>query len=526
MPTNAENNRRIAKNTLMLYVRMLLTMAISLYTSRVVLATLGVDDFGLYNVVGGVVAMFAFINNAMATSTQRYLSFEIAANNPVALQRTFNATLVLHIGIALAVIVLAETLGLWYLNEKMIIAPDRMEAAHWVYQFAVASFAVTIVQVPYTAAIFAHERMNLFAYISLLDVVLKLLIVFLLTQERFDALKLYALLMFVVTLLVALVYRHYVKRNYQESHFKHTFKRSDKESRFKWALDIPLYKTLINYSGWNLFGSMAGVFMGQGINLLLNLFFGTAINAARGVAFQVNNAVNGFVLNIQAAMNPQIVKSYAVDDKGYMHQLIIRSSKYSFFLLFFLEWPLLLETDLVLQVWLKEVPPYAVLFTQLVLVNTLIDCVSGSLMTATQATGRIKTYQVVVGSLLMANLPIAYLLLKAGYPPQSAFYVGICISLIAFFFRLSFVSPMIQLRKRTYLLQVMGRLIPLVVITSIPTLLLRYYLPDGWLRFLLIGLSSVLLAVTAIYVTGLTKQEKQFLHTQLNKFIPNKRHQP
>ena len=513
MPTNAENNRRIAKNTLMLYVRMILTMAISLYTSRVVLATLGVDDFGIYNVVGGVVAMFAFINNAMATSTQRYLSFEIAGNNPVALQRTFNAALVLHIGIALSVVLLAETLGLWYLNEKMIIPPDRMVAARWVYHFAVASFAVTIIQVPYTAAIFAHERMNLFAYISLLDVVLKLVIVFLLTQERFDALKLYALLMFIVTLLVALVYRHYVKRSYQES-------------RFKWTLDIPLYKTLISYSGWNLFGSMAGVFMGQGINLLLNLFFGTAINAARGIAFQVNNAVNGFVLNIQAAMNPQIVKSYAVDDRGYMHQLIIRSSKYSFFLLFFLEWPLLLEADLVLQVWLKEVPPYAVLFTRLVLVNTLIDCVSGSLMTATQATGRIKTYQAVVGSLLMANLPIAYLFLKAGYPPQSAFYVGICISLIAFVFRLSFVSPMIQLRKRTYLLNVMGRLVPLVIITSIPTILIRLYLPDGWLRFLLIGFSSVLLAGASIYLTGLTKQEKDFLHTQLNKFIPNKRPKP
>jgi O-antigen/teichoic acid export membrane protein len=319
----SEANKRIAKNTVMLYIRMLFSMVVSLYTSRIVLNTLGVEDYGIYNVVGGIITMFSFLNGAMAAGTQRFLTFELGKNDAIQLSRVFSMSMSIHLMIALVVFVLGETLGLWFVNTQLTIPSERMAAANWVYQFSVLSAMVGIWSVPYNASIIAHERMNVYAYVSILEVILRLLIVFLLQWFGFDKLKFYAVLVFSVSLTIRFIYGRYSKLHFSETRFK-----------FYWNKD--LFNTLVSYAGWNLWGNLAVVAHDQGVNILLNIFFGPAVNAARGIAYSVKAAVYSFVQNFQVAMNPQIIKSFASGDFKNMHQLIFQGSKFSFFLLFFL----------------------------------------------------------------------------------------------------------------------------------------------------------------------------------------------
>ena len=418
MSVTNENTKLIAKNTMLLYFRMFLTLGVSLYTSRVVLNTLGVEDFGIYNVVGGVVMMFSFLNSSMASATQRFLSFELGKNDLIQLKKVFSMSVNIHVIIALAIFILAETIGLWFLNTKLVIPAERLYAANWVYQFSILSFMVTILSVPYNAIIIANERMKVYAYVSIIEVILKLIILYILVWFGFDKLKLYAILVFFVSAIIWLIYKTYCNSNFSES-------------KYQYYWDKPLFSTLMNYAGWNLFGNLAVVTMVQGINIMLNLFFGPIVNAARGIAYQVNGAVNSFVINFQMAMNPQIVKSYASGDLKYMHKIIFQGAKYSFFLLFILSLPILLETELILKIWLKNVPEHTIIFTRLAIINVLIDSISGPLMTAAQATGNIKKYQAIVGGLLLLILPISYLFLIMGYPPEITLYISISISIIA-----------------------------------------------------------------------------------------------
>jgi O-antigen/teichoic acid export membrane protein len=320
--TISEDSNRIAKNTIFLYFKMFLTMGVSLYTSRVVLNTLGVTDFGIYNVVGGVVMMFSFLNASMSSATHRFLSFELGKKDFVEFNKVFSTSLNIHAIIAFSILILAETIGLWFLNAHLNIPAERIGAASWVYQFSIFSLMVVILNVPYNATIIAHERMSAYAYISIIDVILQLIIVFILVCFGFDKLKLYAVLGFCASSISRILTKMYCKRNFYES-------------KYRYFYDKSLYKTLLNYAGWNLFGNLAAVTFNQGINILLNIFFGPSINAARGIAYQVNGAVNGFVSNFQMAMSPQLVKSYAANERRYMHHLIIQGSNYSFFLFFF-----------------------------------------------------------------------------------------------------------------------------------------------------------------------------------------------
>lgn len=390
------NNKRIAKNTMLLYFRMILTMLVTLYTSRVVLNTLGVEDFGIYNVVGGVVVMFSFLNSAMSSATQRFLSFELGKNNIKQFTKVFSMSINIHALIAIIILVLAETIGLWFVNTQLVIPTDRMDAANWVYQCSILAFMVTIMSVPYNASIIAHEKMAAFAYISILEVSLKLLIVFMLQWLAFDKLKLYAVLFLLVAVIIRLVYGLYCKYKIEGC-------------RYVWTADKKLFQTLFSYAGWNLWGNMAAVGMDQGVNILLNIFFGPVVNAARGIAYQLSSAVRMFVSNFQMAVNPQIVKRYAVEDITSMHKLIFVSSKASYLLLLFLGLPLAIEANFVLSLWLGDVPEYTVVFVRLVIVIMLIDSLSGSLITAAQATGRIKLYQTLVGGLLLFIVPISYI---------------------------------------------------------------------------------------------------------------------
>jgi O-antigen/teichoic acid export membrane protein len=485
---------------------MLITMGVSLYTSRIVLATLGVEDFGIYNVIGGVVLMFSFLNNAMAAGTQRFLSFELGIENYTQLKKTFSMLLNIHAIIAFIIFVLAETIGFWFLNTKLNIPYDRMEAARWIYQFSVLSFMITVITVPYHASIIAHEKMNMFAYISIIDVCLKLLIVFILTWVTFDKLKLYAFLIFSVTFFIAVIYKTYCKYKFEECTYK-----------FSWNND--LFKTLISYSGWNLFGGISVVAVNQGVNLLLNVFFGPVINAARGIAYQVMSAINTFVSNFQTAVNPQIVKSYASENHQYMMTLIYQSAKYSFCLLFILSLPVLLETEFILTLWLKTVPDHTVLFCRLVLINAWIDCLSGALVTAVQATGKIKWYQIIVGTLIILNLPISYWALKITSIPEYTLYISIIISFCALISRIIILQRLIKISIKEYFIQVLLRVGMVIAFPVVLSFGLQSLMNTSVSRFIFISAFAVILTICSIYILGLKKSEKQFITEKLKSYL-------
>lgn len=482
-------------------------MLVSLYTSRVVLNTLGVEDYGTYNVIGGVVTMFGFFNGAMVSATQRFLSFEIGRNDYAQLRRTFNATLIIHIAIAFLVFILAETIGLWFLNNYLVISVGRMEAARWIYHLSVLSFMIAILQVPFNAIIIAHERMKVYAYVSILEVLLKLGIVFMLTLIAFDKLKLYGILLLLVTVIIASIYRIYSQIQFSET-------------RFDFVKDKALYKILISYSGWNLFGNIASVAKGQGVSIILNLFFGTVVNAAQGIANQFYAAVNSFVNNFQMASNPQIIKSYASDNRESMINLVLRTSKFSFYLLFMLTLPVMLEIDYILRIWLKLVPEYTSIFTILILINALIDSVSGPLMTSLQATGKIKVYQSLVGVLLILILPISYLFFKAGYPPLYTFIVSIAISIIALCLRLLLTKKQIsEFSIPRFLTEVLLRNFPIIILTAFIPWLIKANMHPGMMRFFLVTLISLTISFVSIYFIGFNRNEKKFAKDALKIFI-------
>ena len=380
--TNQLNSKRIAKNTLFLYARMLLTMAVSLYTSRVILQVLGIEDFGVYNVVGGIVSMFAFINGGMVSATQRYITYEIGTGDLTKLKRVFSTSLQIHAIISLLIILLGETVGLWFLIDKMVIPPSRATAAMWVYQCSVFACVVNIMSIPYNADIVAHEKMSAFAYISIIEVVLKLLIVYLLILLPYDKLIVYAILILLVQVFIRLIYTRYCRRRFEESAYNHSF-------------NSTLFKEMASFAGWSFWGNLSSVLYTQGLNIMLNLFFGPVVNAARGIAVQVQSAVQQFVTNCQMALNPQITKSYAAGEIKQMHILMFRSARFSFALLFFVTLPLLLETNFILTKWLKYVPDNAVIFTRLMICISLIFTTANPCAIANQATGNVKKFQLV-----------------------------------------------------------------------------------------------------------------------------------
>ncbi len=494
----SSNNKRIAKNTLLLYFRMLLTMAVSLYTSRVVLATLGETDYGLYNVVGGVVAMFAFLNSAMSSSTQRYLTFALGRNDREQLKLVFSTSVQIHAIIAIVIVILAETVGLWFLNNKMSIPADRMDAALWVYHLSVLAMVKVIMAVPFNATIIAHEKMSVFAYISVLEVSLKLAIVYLLVVADFDNLKFYAVLVFLVQLLIFLIYVIYGLRHFDETHYCRLCNKS-------------LFKEMSAFAGWNLWGNCAGMAFTQGVNILLNVFFTPAVNAARAVAVQVEHAIGMFSSNFLMAINPQITKSYAMNDLDYMHSLLYRASKFTFLLLFFLSLPVILEAEIILGVWLEEVPDYTTAFLRIMLCTTMVDAVARPLMTSAQATGNVKLYQSVVGGILLAILPISYIVLKLGGNPVSVFIVHFCVCCIAFIVRLFIIRPMIKLSIRRFFSNVILKCMLVAIVSIILPLALRVLLPETILSFFIVCSACIFCVGIASYLIGLNSNERLFV---------------
>lgn len=493
----AANNKRIAKNTLMLYIRMLFMMGVSLFTSRVILETLGVEDFGIYSVVGGIITMFAFINGGMVSATQRFITFEIGKGNMEKLKSVFSTSLQIHALISLIIVILGETVGLWFLYEKMVIPEGRMDAAMWVYQCSIIACVVNIMSIPYNADIVAHEKMSAFAYISIIEVSLKLAIVYLLQVSPWDKLIVYAILLLVVQLSIRFVYSHYCHKHFEETKYKHHWNK-------------PLLYEMISFAGWSFWGSLAGVLYTQGLNMMLNVFFGPVVNAARGIAVQVQSAVQQFTTNFQMALNPQITKNYAAGDLEQMHSLMFRSARFSFFLLFFLTLPILIETNFVLTVWLKNVPENTVVFTQLMIAISLICTVSNPCVVANQATGKVKVYQAVVGGILLLIVPIAYIVLKLGAPAYSVFVVHFCIESVAQLSRMIMLRKLIHLPLSAYLKNIY---LPVILVACLAVLLPLYVhtlFSEGWERFFIVGIVCVISVSVMVFLVGLTSGEKVF----------------
>ena len=497
MSDTSSANKRIAKNTLVLYVRMLFTMGISLFTSRVILQTLGVEDYGISSVVGGVISMFTFINAAMVSSTQRYLNFELVRGDANQLRSVFSTSLQIHALIALAIIVLSETVGLWFLNEKLVIPEARMTAAMWVYQCSILSCAVSIMSTPYNAVIVAHEKMSAFAYISILDVSLKLLVVYLLEVLPFDKLIILAILNLLVQLFIRYIYTLYCHRHFPESYFQFRFNKT-------------LFKEMFGFAGWSFWGNLAAILYTQGLNMMLNIFFGPIVNAARGIAVQVQSAVQQFVGGFQTALNPQITKNYASNNLSQMHSLMFRSARFSFLLLFFLSLPVLMETNFILTLWLKTVPEDAVIFTQIMICISLIYTTANPCIIANQATGKVKIYQMVVGGILLLILPISYVVLKLGAPAYSVFIVHFCIESLAQFSRMYMLRKLIHLPLWQYMKNIYIPIVSTVAIAIILPLVVRMQVSEGWLRFLAVGFTCVLSVGASSYFIGFTKQERVF----------------
>lgn len=398
------NNKTIAKNTMFLYFRMMLTMVISLFTSRIILQKLGINDYGIYQAVGGVVGFLSFINGALAGSSSRFITYALGEKNINKLKRTFSTTLNIHIIIAIFVIILAETIGLWFVHNKMVIIPERMEAAIFTYHISILTAFINLTQVPYNATIIAHEKMNIYAYMSIFEVSAKLAICYLLSIGNYDKLKLYAVLLLFVQLIIMSFYRFYCSRNYKEAKFSLTF-------------DKRIFRKIAAFSGWSIFAQTSIALNSQGILILLNMFFSPAIVTARAISLQVNMAVNQFVTNFQQAVNPQIIKKYAANDFIGSKRLLLSSTKYSFYLTFIICFPICLLAEPILKLWLGTIPEYTVIFLQLILIQSLFQVFDTSFYTALYTKGQLKENALISPTFGFLRFPIIYILFKYGFSP-------------------------------------------------------------------------------------------------------------
>lgn len=491
---NSANNKRLAKNTIFLYLRLLLILIISLYTSRVILRTLGISDYGLYNVVGGVVTMFGFLNGTLSTSTQRYLNYEIGKGEVDKIKRVFSNALLIHGILALIIILLAETIGLWFVLHKLNIEPGRETAAFWVYQFSVLAAVIQIIQLPFMSTIIAHEKMSIYAYVSIFEAFAKLLIVFLIQVSSFDKLIYYSALYLISNILVALLYNTYCRMYYSEA-------------RFSLCYEKKMFKEMLAYSGWNVIGSIAYMCNSEGINILFNLFFGTVINAARGVAFQVTNIISQFANNFQIAVKPQVVKYYAQGKIKEMSDLTYNAARYSAFLLLLIMAPVIAEIEFVLRIWLGEYPDYAPAFIRVVCIQSVLNSMSSVVLMVVHASAKLKKVGIYAGGFNLLILPITYVLLKLGFSPTIALSSNILYPLMETFIGLYWMNYYIGYSVVNFYKRVYALVIPLGCIIIVMPLLVHYILPvhNGFVKFIIVCLFSLLFSFTIIYRFGIGK---------------------
>lgn len=497
MSDNSSNNKRIAKNTLFMYIRMLLLMAVSLYTSRVVLQTLGTEDFGIYSIVGGVVIMFTFISSAMATGTQRHLSYELGKQDGE-MSTIFTVCFKIHVALAFIVMLLAETIGLWFLNAKLNLPAERMGIVNWLYQFSVLTCMIDIIQVPYTAAIIAYEKMSFYAYVSIFDALMKLGLVFLLLIIPIDKLLLYGILLTFAHLITFFINAFFC-------HSKFT------AIRFIRVDDTSLYNKLLSFSGWSLFGSLSNVCYQQGVNIIINIFYGVTLNAAVGIANQVNSAVQSFATNFQQALNPQLVQAEAAKNRDRQKELILKSSKFSFFIMYLISYPLIINLPCVLSLWLGEYPDHTVAICSLVLIGVLISCLSGPLWVSIYATGEIKAYQISVSFVALSILPVIYVGGLFGMTSEQMFVVRAINYAIVLIVQLYFLRKYINFQPAIFLKSVILPVI-LVVTLSCAFFFTVHTFINTANTFGALVMQTIMYAIVAailMWVVGLKKNERK-----------------
>ncbi len=506
MTDHSANNKRIAKNTMMLYFRMLISMLVSLYTSRVVLNTLGVEDYGIYNVVGGVVALFSVLSGSLSAAISRFITFELGKGDEKKLNEVFSSALTIQFILSLIIVVLAEIIGIWFLNNKMNIPDERMYAANWVFQLSLVNFVIGLISVPYNATIIAHERMSAFAYISILQVFCNLAVAYLLMIATMDKLIFYSIALCIVSLIIRIIYGVYCKKHFAEC-------------SYHFSLDKKLLYKMFGFAGWNFIGASSAVLRDQGGNIIINLFCGLTANAARSIAGRVYSALASFAGNFMTALSPQITKSYARGEYDYMMSLIFKGARFSFYILLFVSLPILVDTHYILSLWLGIVPEHTVNFVRLMIIFGLSDSISNPLITSMLATGNIRNYQLLVGGLQMMNLPISYILLRNFNYPEIVFIVAIILSQGCLAVRLILLRSMIKLKAREFLKKVWLNVVKVSCVAIALPLWLEYITEESFFRFIWLLLVCVLCtAIVELYI-GCNAKERTFVFDKVKTVI-------
>jgi O-antigen/teichoic acid export membrane protein len=501
----SENNKRIAKNTMILYIRTFFVMLISLYTTRVILNVLGIEDYGVYQVVGGLVSMFSVLTASLSSAISRFITFEIGHGNQQRLVRIFATSLLIQVILAIILFIGAEMLGWWFMRTNMQIPEGRMQAAQWVLHCSIITFCIDLIRVPYNACIIAHEQMKFFAYVSLLESICKLFICFLLFIAPIDKLIFYVISLLLLSILIRIIYIRYCHKHFWETKTKLIF-------------DKQVFKEMFGFAGWNFLSHSGHYFNTQGVTVLINIYWGVTVNAARGLATQVELAVKQFVQNFTISINPQITKSYASRDIDRMHILVCRGAKFSFFAMMLMSLPLFCEIEYILSIWLVEVPLYTSEFIRLALIMAIIDCIGISGYTACMATGKLKKYAIVITLIEILEFPLAWAFLKMGYAPTVVYYVYICIKFAVLVVRMFFLQSMVNLNIHVYISNVFFPIIR-TLIAVIPSVLIIKTMSPSFLRFcisILVGIVSM--SISALYL-GMTRNERDFILQKIKQLI-------
>lgn len=508
---NNHGNNRIAKNTLFLYIRLAFILVVSLYTTRVVLNALGVEDYGIYNVVAGFVSLFSFLNASMSSSTQRFYNYKKGAEGTAGMTEVFNTSISIQIVIMAGTLILLESFGLWYINYKMVIPAERLIAANWLFQFSVINLLFVILQIPFAGAVIACEKMDYFALVGVIDVLLKLGIVLVLPHVNADKLVFYGSFLFLSGVVVFLMYAIYARIKFEFI-------------RLKFSYNKVLFKEMLAFTGWTVFDSVAYMLKGQGLNVLLNAFCGPVVNAARGVAYQISNALSGFQANVITAFKPQLIQSYAVKNQQRVKALMYSSSKISYVLLGAFSIPIIVEINYILNLWLKgTVPEYTIPFTIIVLINMTVSSLNTPLSVTVQATGRIRNYQIIRNLITLSVVPIAWVAMRMGMDPIAVFVISFIITLIVQPVSMVLLHKEFSYSYKEYCLKVLWPCLVFTIIAPIIPFVLKWFMVEGVVRLIVVTLISVVISIAVSYFVVFDKSEKKIVNTWMTNFFSKKR---
>lgn len=509
MSEYSSNTKRIAKNSLALYFRMFLTMAVGLYTSRVILDALGVDDYGLYNLVGGFVTMFSVVQSGLVSASQRFINYSLGKDDKEDLKHTVSTIVIIYLILTLLAFILVESIGYLMFVKRLNIPIDRLPAATWTFHLSTIILVSSLIGAPFNALIIAHEKMQVFAYISILDALLKLLIAFSIYITKSDRLIVYSALLCIESTTITLLYYFFCFKNFEEV-------------KISWRLDWNLVKKIYSFAIWSMLGGFAYMGYTQGINVLLGMFFTPAIIAARGIAVQVQSVITSFVSNFQTAVNPQIIKSYAKGEYEYFEELLLTSSKYSYLMLYMLALPFLFEAETILDLWLVEVPPNAALFLRIILITVLFDSMTTPFERAIHATGNIRKYSLSTSLTFLSIVPVAYLILKIGAEAYSVFIVQLLITIVAVSIRMYMSQVIVNLKLSKFFRKCFIPALMVSFTACIVPFLVHYFMPSGFIRMILTCITAVVSILLCTFLFGMSVNERLMLKEFLIKKLHHK----